>query len=155
MLLKYTPEGGEAQTWTVDLGKLRTMETEAIEKVTDLPYGSAFREQLFKGGTRARRALLWTMLRRAHPTLKFADVDFADDEVVVDFDREEWANIRAAVADAPGLDDDARAFQLGAIDAAMAEAPEAPGKAPASSSGSATGSPSPSSSTSAPGTSGG
>lgn len=135
MILVYTPDGGEAQRWEFRLGKLRSMEIEAIEKHTGMAYGSEFREALLKGNGRARRALLWTFQRRAHPTIKFADVDFADDEVVLEQDRDEWAELRKATEDAQGIDEDTRTMALAAIDKEMAAAPEAPGKAPGNGSG--------------------
>jgi hypothetical protein len=143
MFLKYTPDDADPQTFEFYLGKLRTMEAEAIEKHTGLNYGSDYKQALLMGNVRARRALLWTLLRRQHPTLKYADVDFADDELVIEYDTDEWADIRAAVEKATHLDEEARAVQLAAIDAAIAEAPPA-GKARSKPDESGTGSPSPS-----------
>lgn len=141
MYLIYRPDGGEEQRWTFQLGKLRSMEIEAIEKVTGLKYGTEFKETLLKGGALARRALLWTFQRRTHPTLRFADVDFADDELALDMDRDEWAEIRAATEKAPGMDDETRQQLLAAIDQSIESADEAPGKASTSSSATSTASP--------------
>lgn len=141
MILIYRVEGGEEQRWEFKLGRLRVMEIEAIEKVTGLAYGSEFREALLKGAIRARRALLWVFLRRAHPTLKFVDVDFADDEVVLEQDRDEWTELRKATVDAPGIDEETREMALAAIDKELESAPDAPGKAPLSSDAAGTASP--------------
>lgn len=90
MRLTYHPAGQDEPTvWTFDLGAMRSQEVEAIEKRTGLVFGSEFREQLLKGGSLARRALLWTFQRRAHPFLRFDDVDFADSEVVIELDARE------------------------------------------------------------------
>lgn len=141
MFLKYTPDGGDEQKWTFKLGKLRSMETEAIEKLTGLDYGVPFKQALMQGNTRARRALLYTFLRRQHPTIRFADVDFADDELVLDMDVEEWQEMRAEVERSTTVDESTKAEVLAAIDASIAEADPAPGKALEKTDESATASP--------------
>jgi hypothetical protein len=127
MRLVYAPEGQpEPTTWAVDLGKLRTMEVEAIERLTGLDYGSTFKERLLKGNSLARRALLFTLQRRQHPTLKFADVDFADDELRLEFGLAELQAMRSAVEEAPSLTDDERVAALAELDKMIdAEQPDA------------------------------
>lgn len=144
MILTYEPDGEERQEWQVRLGKLRSMETEAIERVTGLDWGTEYKQRLLQGNMRARRALLWTLLRRQHPKLQFADVDFADDEVVLRMDTEELAEQRGVVEklDLPDLE---KSAALALIDEQMITAPAPPGKAPASNGESGGGSPSPSS----------
>ncbi|GIJ51326.1 hypothetical protein Val02_82120 [Virgisporangium aliadipatigenens] len=143
MFLIYTPDGEETQKWEFKLGRLRSMEIEAIEKLTGLDYGSTFKQALLQGNARARRALLWTFLRRDHPRLKFSDVDFFDEEVEVTLDRAEWGELRTETEAAAGVDEDARAQALAAIDMAIAqlddgvdeadvEAGDGQGKAPSS-----------------------
>jgi hypothetical protein len=112
MKLKYTPDGAEAQLWDVQLGKLRSHESEAIEKRTGLHYGGDFKEALLKGGMLARRALLFTMLRRTHHTIRFDDVDFADDELELQFDLDEWRRMYAEVEASADLDDEVKAEKL-------------------------------------------
>jgi hypothetical protein len=131
MFLVYTPEGGDEQQWHVRLGRLKTMEMEAIEKHTGLAYATEFKAQLIKGQTSARRALLWTMLRRQHPTLKYADVDFYDDELNLRRDRDEIAEEIAAVE---GMSDQDispadRQMTIGVLRQQLATASEPPGKA--------------------------
>lgn len=142
MELVYRPDGkpDQEKRWPLDLGKLRTMETEAIEKLSGLKYGSEFKMGLLKQGALERRVMLYTLQRREHPTLRFSDVDFADDECFIDFDRDELAQIRQAAEDAD-LDEATRAQALAALDAQLAQAPEAPGKATSSSSAADTPSP--------------
>lgn len=154
MYLTYRPEGStEPRRWHIQLGRLRVFDTEAIEKATGMDYGSDFKQRLLQGNVRARRALLWIMLRREHPTLKYADVDFADDELLLEQDRDELAATRAEIAASTELAEANRAALLAVIDQQLATAPEAPGKAPSPSSGDATDSPSPSSTASSPGSS--
>ena len=150
MILVYAPADGDEQRWEFQLGRLRVMEIEAIEKRTDMAYDTEFRENLLKGQVRARRALLWTMLRRQHPTLRFDDVDFAADELRLEFDRSEWQSMYDDVAAAAGLSDEDREFRLALIGAEIAkldggpagehsDVDEAAGKAPSAESATATG----------------
>lgn len=129
MYLIYRPDGQEEQRWQFDPGKLGDAEAEGIERRTNMAYGSEFKEALLKGNIRARKALLWTLLRREHHILRYEDVHFLDDELVLEMDRDEWIRTREVVAADQTLDDDDRACRLALIDAAMVDAPEAPGKA--------------------------
>lgn len=126
MRLVYHPEGQEQPTeWVINLGKFRSLEVEAIERVTGYNYGTEFRERLLKGNSLARRALLWTLQRRSHPTMKFADVDFADDELALELDRDELVEARRVVAEAATLPELEQAAVLAELDrqiAALAEA---------------------------------
>lgn len=141
MFLKYTPDGGPAQEWTFKLGKLRSREIEEIERLTGLPYGPVFKEAVLTGNARCRRALLFTFLRRDHGRLRFDDVDFADDELVLEMDREELTELRASIETADGLPEADRAIALGLCDRELARAAEAPGKAPSPSDATSTASP--------------
>lgn len=147
MYLTYQPDGQEAQRWEIDLRKFRSMEIEAIEKVTGFDYGTTYKERLVRGNALARRALLWTMQRRIHPTTKFADVDFADGELQLELDREELDASRKAIAEADGLPEDERAMALHLLDLQIAQsagAGEIEGKALTPSGETGTGSASPS-----------
>lgn len=115
MILVYTPDGQPEQRWEIQLGRLRCQETEAIERRTGMPYGSEFKEKLLQGQVLARRALLWTLLRRTHHTIKFEDVDFADEELELQFDRGEWQRIHDEVRDNPALDDQDKTARLAMI----------------------------------------
>lgn len=148
MFLIYRPDGNEEQRWPFEPGRLRSMETEAIEKRTGWDYGSDFVMHLQKGSALARRALLWTFLRREHPRLKFEDVDFAHDELELVYDQAELAELADNLEKAPFDSEAERVAALASIREAMAAAPEAPGKAPAKSGASSTSGRSPSSSTS-------
>lgn len=133
MHLVYTPEGGEEQRWEYRPGRLRVMEMEAIDRHTGMSYATEFKAELIKGNTRARRALLWTMLRRSHPTLKFDDVDFADDELRLERDQAEIAEEIAAVEGMADLPEADRLMTLAVLRQQLATAPEPPaGKAPPS-----------------------
>ncbi|SCL43154.1 hypothetical protein GA0074692_6737 [Micromonospora pallida] len=141
MYLVYAPEGGEEQRWEYKPGRLRVMEMEAIDRHTGLAYGSDFKVALLKGQTSARRALLWTFLRRQHPTLKYSDVDFYDDELRLERTKSE---VEAAITELENVPDgdlspEDRMAALMVLRQQLAKAPEdPPGKAEASPSGDTT-----------------
>lgn len=141
MFLVYKPEDGEEQRWEYRPGRLRVMEMEAIEKHTGgLAYATEFKAQLLKGQTAARRALLWTFLRRQHPTLKFADVDFFDDELQLERTKGEVEQEIAAVQELSDADmsPDERLMTVAILRQQLATAPDDPGKADSASDATAT-----------------
>lgn len=138
MILTFTPGEGDVQRWEIQLGRFRVGEMKAIDKATGLRFGSTFKQALLEGDTSARQALLWVLQRRQHPTLKLDDVDFADDELTLEFQRPELVEILAGLESAPGIPEDQREAAAAAIRAQLAELDDEPddaeGKAPASSS---------------------
>jgi hypothetical protein len=88
--LVYKPEGtDEPHRWTYNPRKLMSAEREAIERQTGLMY-SEFTQAVVQGSSICRRALLWVMLKREHPTTKWGDVDFAWDELTLEYSRSEF-----------------------------------------------------------------
>ncbi|GIH29096.1 hypothetical protein Aph01nite_74060 [Acrocarpospora phusangensis] len=146
MYITYTPEEtGQAQRWTFDPTKIRASEAEIIEK----RYGQnwdAWQAAVQSGNMRARRVLLWHLLKREHLSLRWEDTpDFLAGEVLVEHSVAELQAIRDRVAKA-NLPDDQREQIFTALDAeitdAMAKAEardeEPEGKAPSKSAASAT-----------------
>lgn len=130
MFLIYRPEGGTEQRWVFNPGRLRVQEMTAIERRTGLQYGGRFKQELMQGSTLARQALLWTMLRRTHHTLRFEDVDFYDDELLLVQDRDELAaEIEHLEADTT-LPEADRLAGLMMLRSQLDEAPYPPGKDP-------------------------
>ncbi|MFE9853687.1 hypothetical protein ACFYPN_33575, partial [Streptomyces sp. NPDC005576] len=62
-------------------------------------------------------ALLFTFLRRDHPKVKFEDVDFAWDELSLEYSRQEWERIRESVLESQHGDQ--LAASLASIDASI------------------------------------
>lgn len=89
MFIKYTPAEGEQQQFYFQLAKLMTVEAEKIEEVTGWSFDD-FQTQLMKGFVKARRVLLWILLKRQHPTMKLADINVPVDAITVEFDRDEF-----------------------------------------------------------------
>lgn len=142
MRLVYKPEGQEEpQRWTVALGKFRSLEVEHIEKLTGWDYGSDYQMRLLKGNMLARRALLFTLLRREHPHLKFTDVDFAADEAELEFDVAELRDFRKAAESSKAVSELEREAVLEELDRQIAEELErdGEGKVPTPTSEGATG----------------
>ena len=120
MLLTYKPDGSESQEWEFHPDDMLNTESEMIEKRTGWAWDE-FMLNLQKGSTLARRALLWTFLRRIHHTLRFEDVSFRRGELKLEFDLAELAEIRAQTEkapDQPGID---KASLLAAIDSEIAD----------------------------------
>lgn len=130
MLLKYSPEGQEPQVFEVRLGRLRVADMEALQKRTGMPYGTEFKAKLLQGDVVARRAMLWLMLRRQHARLKIEEVDFYDDELTLERDRDEIADEIAELEAFTGMSEADRAVALAVLNMQLETAPEPPGKAP-------------------------
>jgi hypothetical protein len=130
MYLVYRPEGSdEPKRWKYNPRKMMSAEREAIERRTDRNW-SEFTQDVVKGSSLCRRALLYTYLKREHPTLKWDDVDFAWDELSLEYSKAELIEIRQTVAEAATGDE--RAAVLEKLDGEIAEAyedPEDEGKA--------------------------
>lgn len=107
MRLIYKPEGGEEKSWDFKPEKLLSPEAEAIEKVTDWTF-EQFGEKFIAGSTTAKRALLWVMLKRESPTLRYTEVSFALGEVTTDFDAEERGKMREELDTNTDLNDEQR-----------------------------------------------
>lgn len=152
MYVTYRPEGGDEQSWEFDPDRVRASAAELVEK----RYGESwamFLAGVQQGSIRARRVLLWHLIRRDHHTLKYEDTpDFYAGEVEVQYDAAELLAMRDAVMKAE-VPDKEREQVLTALDMEITDAmaregaatddgePEPVGKAPSKKSGNATGSP--------------
>lgn len=134
MYLSYTPADGEPQRWEFTPNKMDSQEAEAIEKRTGWDWGE-FGRHLLAGSVLARRALLWTYQRRVHHTLRFEDVRFATGELTLELDKAELQETRDQLAASEAISPEEKAAALSMLDKEIEQAPEAPGKAPASSGG--------------------
>ncbi|MFF5759680.1 hypothetical protein ACFY7A_30130 [Streptomyces longwoodensis] len=125
MYLVYQPEGSdEPQRWRYNPRKIMSAERENIERLTGRTW-TEFTKDVVQGSSLCRRALLFTFLKRDHPgALKFDDVDFAWDELSLEYSKGELAQLREAAADAAPAEQ--RAAILARLDEQIAEAFEDP-----------------------------
>lgn len=99
MYLIYQPEGeAEPQRWKYDPRKLMSAEREMLERRTSKDF-SDFTKSVMNGNSSCRRALLFMYLKRSHPGIKYEDVDFAWDELTLEYSRQEYQEMRSAVVD--------------------------------------------------------
>ncbi len=125
MIIKFTPVEGDTREYQFKPKKLMSPEAEAIERIVGKPYAEAV-QAVMQGSALARRALIYTLEKRAHPSLKWTDFTFPFDAVEVEFDAEELAEIRAGIESAPGLTAEERAEALEELAAMEETTPEAP-----------------------------
>lgn len=115
MRFSYTPEGADKRTWDFKPGKLMSVEAEVIERLTGLTY-KQFTESLGETSITATHALLYVLLKRSDPTLKYDQVQFCIDEIEFDLDDDETAaaitELERRKADRPLTEEEAEALKL-------------------------------------------
>ncbi|MFJ8081962.1 hypothetical protein ACIQ6Y_15260 [Streptomyces sp. NPDC096205] len=130
MYLVYSPEGNdEPQRFKYNPRKIMSAERENIERLTSRNW-SQFTKDVIEGSSVCRRVLLYTFLKREHPTVKYDDVDFAWDELRLEYSKAELIEMRDTVAE--NASGEQRAAILAKLDEEIAEAyedPEDQGKA--------------------------
>jgi len=145
--------------WDFRPGRIRNSRAALIEKLYSKVVGErqtyeAFKLAVQQGSAPARQVLLWHLQSLDHPTLRLEDVDFAEDELSVEYTVSELQQFRDTMAGQSSLDQAQREQFLAILESEIQRAPEDDwGKAPSSSASPATGSPSPPPSTSDPETS--
>lgn len=124
MFVKYTPKGDKAQRFEWDPDQVRAGEAEAIEKRFGDTWDN-FRVSVMQGSVRARRILLWHLLKRQHPALSLDDVDFATGELIVEYSKTELAAVLAEVEkNVDAIPEGQRQMVLDRLHAELAAAPE-------------------------------
>jgi hypothetical protein len=124
MYLVYEPEGSEEpKRWKYNPRKMMSAEREWIERRTDRTW-SEFTKDVIAGSSVCRRALLYTFLKREHPTVRWEDVDFAWDELTLEYSKAELIEIRNQVADTQSGEQ--AAAVLAKLDEQIADAYEDP-----------------------------
>lgn len=94
MFVQYKPKDGEAQQWDFDPDEVRQSQAEMVEK----RYGAnwdAFLAAVRGGEAKARRVLLWHLIRLTHHTLRIEDVpDFRMGELTVEYSSTELRQLK-------------------------------------------------------------
>ena len=117
MYLVYEPEGADEPTrWKYDPRKMMSVEREDLERRTGKDF-SEFVKAVAMGNSLCRRALLFTFLRRDHPKTRFEDVDFAWDELELQYSRSEYLEMREKAQE--NLNGDELAAALRQIDSEL------------------------------------
>jgi hypothetical protein len=101
MLFVYQPEGAQRTAWEFEPNKLMSPEAEAIERHTGMTYNQ-WTKAVTEGSILALHGLLYVMLKRTEPTLKWDSVQFCLDDVDFELDDTEAAD---AVARLEALED--------------------------------------------------
>ncbi|MFJ8818211.1 hypothetical protein [Amycolatopsis thermoflava] len=137
MIVTYSPSGQDVQVWTWDPNQVRAKDAELIEDKFDGTWDE-FKVQLLQGRMRARRVLLWHLLRGDHPTIKLDDIDFVAEELKLELQPQELQEMRDAVAKATSVPTGKRELALELLDRQIAEAGGPVPKAGSAASASAT-----------------
>lgn len=136
MHVTYRPEDGEEQRWEFVPGRVRQSAAELVEKRFGKNW-DIFCAGVQSGDSKARRVLLWHLLRQEHHTLRLEDVpDFFMDELVVEHSVDELHTLRDRLMKTD-MPEDEREQMLVALDLEISEAiargEQHEGKAPSSS----------------------
>lgn len=134
VIITYTPADGEHVTYDFDPDNLRQSEAEMIEKrMGGEMTVEQWRAAVLQGNSRARRVLLWHLMRTVHHALRYEDVpDFRVGELKVEMTLGELTALRDRVERSKV---DTRDAMLAALDGeieqrlAAGDVSEAPGKA--------------------------
>lgn len=92
----YKPEGAEPKSWEFNPTKLMNVEAEAIEKHTGMTFGD-WADKVGSGSVLAIHGLLYVLLKRTTPTLRWDDVQFCLDDIDFEIDDDEAVDIRDAL----------------------------------------------------------
>ncbi|MEU9654845.1 hypothetical protein [Streptomyces chartreusis] len=114
MYLVYQPEGSdEPKRFKYNPKRLMSAEREMLERKTDRDF-SDFTSAVLSGNSLCRRALLYMFLKREHPGIRWDDVDFAWDELKLEYSKQELLKMRDAISE--NTSGDERAATLSTLD---------------------------------------
>lgn len=120
MYLIHQPEGSEEPTrYKYNPRKLMSSEREMLERRTGKDF-TDFTQSVLSGNALCRRALLFMFVKRDHPVTKFEDVDFAWDELQLEYSKQELLKMREATAESGNGEE--VAVRLEALDREIATA---------------------------------
>lgn len=112
MRFVYKPEGAEPRSWDFAPDRLLNVEAIAIEKVTGLTLAGLM-AGIKASSMTAITGLLWVLLKRGEPSLRFEQVQFSLSEVDFEVDDDEAADILASLeAKQDRTDDEQAALDL-------------------------------------------
>lgn len=80
MRFVYRPDGVEPRSWEFEPAKMMSPEAEAIERLTKMTFVQ-WQSAVQDGSMLAIRALLWVLLKRSNPGIKFESLEFSMGEI--------------------------------------------------------------------------
>jgi len=102
MFVIYQPEDGDRQEWVFNPDRVRAVEGKVLLRTFGEPSWDLFVQGVRQNDLHARRVLLWHLMRRQHPLMRFEDTpDFFTGEMEVEFSTAELAEIIDKVSAAP------------------------------------------------------
>ena len=122
-VLIYTPEDGPRQQWDVNLKAMPFVEAELIEEAGGSTWDNFedFEVRLVSGNSKAKLALLWVLLRRENPKLRFVDLGgLRVGEVELEWDRKRLEDVRAEVLADESISESVRTERLAEVDERLA-----------------------------------
>lgn len=137
MYVTYTPDGDESgkQKWEFKPGKVRSSRQAMIEKHLKRLLGEVRTFEMFKadimtGLSVARRVMVWHLKDLDHPgKVRIEDVDPLDDEILLEYSKQELEDMRASIQKSGALDEMTKAVVLEQIDEQIVGAEDDGGKA--------------------------
>ncbi|QJT01789.1 hypothetical protein G9272_16955 [Streptomyces asoensis] len=124
MFLVYAQEGTEEpKRWRYNPRRIMSAERENIERLTGRTW-TEFTKDVVQGSSICRRALLFTFQKRDHPGIRFDDIDFAWEELTLEYSKGELKQMRDAAAESAPAE--MRAAVLARIDGQIEAAPDDP-----------------------------
>ena len=122
MFVTYTPDGADRHEWEFIPGKMRASEAQPIER----RFGGSWEKwsiEIQQGSVAARRLLLWHLLRREHPTLRWEDTpDYAMDELEISYSSDEMRDLITNAEAAPIEDQEQKNAVLAGLRAELEKA---------------------------------
>lgn len=100
MIFTYTPRDGAPRRWDLAEVRFLSSEAETVERTTSLEWGELlfWRTLVMKASPTARRALLWVLLKRDEPTLRYSACDPVLSDIDVKLGAGDLAEFRAEAA---------------------------------------------------------
>jgi len=120
----YTPEDGDRQEWVWNPKRVRATEGQVLLREFGEKSWDLFVQAIRQNDLHARRVLLWHLMRRDHPLVKFTDTpDFYTDELEVEMSSAELAELHDDIERSPAPADQ-KVTALAVFDAMMQKALE-------------------------------
>jgi hypothetical protein len=103
MIVVYKPEGATPREWKFEPTRLMSPEVESLERLTGMTFGN-WMTAVTDGSFTAIHGLLYVMLKRSNPTLKWDEVQFCLDDIDFKWEAEEAKAMFKALADKAGTE---------------------------------------------------